>query len=97
MPVFLNSILLEGVVDQTPVLYEQEEGKVTSFSLLAGENIFAIRAHGAMAQKCSQELLTGMVCRVVGKAHQVVETVDGQIFNYAWFIAENIELKKIKA
>jgi len=48
MSVFLNSILLEGVVNQTPVLYELKDGKQTDFALLAG---FSIRAHGAMAPK----------------------------------------------
>ena len=51
MSVFLNSILLEGVVNQTPVLYELKDGKQTDFALLAGENVFSIRAHGAMASK----------------------------------------------
>jgi len=64
MPKFLNSILLEGVIEQTPVLYDYEGEKRTSLSLSTEEDVFTIRAEKAMALR---NLLQGQSAGSSGK------------------------------
>ena len=81
----LNSVLLEGVVVDTPV---QNGTTCTIFHLEDRDeeenNTFEIRTYGTQAARLSK----GQTCRIVGHARQTA--------NEAWFVAEIIELQPKK-
>jgi single-stranded DNA-binding protein len=87
----LNSVLLEGIVVETPEAFSADGKTCTRFYLDApyrdGEsNTFEVRAFGDEAQSKAARLSKGQTCRIVGSARQTA--------NEAWSIADVIEVKR---
>jgi primosomal replication protein N len=93
---FLNSILLEGDLINTPVASTSPDGiPRCTFFLASGDAAPAVPviAYGRLAMRCSELLDKGSSVRTVGRISQDLEASEASGSFILHIVAEHVEIK----
>lgn len=93
---YLNSILLEGELSDTPIFTTTANGlDRCSFLIASGDQAPAVpvAAYGRLALRCNELLDRGSSIRIVGRIAQDLEASDTSSTFRLHLVAEHVEIK----